>query len=142
MYTLGLRGNARTDAANRRTTMGNRNKAKGTSFETLILKYLRGRSFLRSYRPATKGGYDTGDINGVASSSRQAIFQCKNQRKYDLSGWLNDTVSQAQQEEVGGNALPVLVVKRPGVGEKTIGDTYAVMRLEDLSSLLKEAGYN
>ena len=122
--------------------MGNRNKAKGTSFETLILKYLRGRSFLRSYRPATKGGYDTGDINGVSSSSRQAIFQCKNQRKYDLSGWLNDTVSQAQQEEVGGNALPVLVVKRPGVGEKTIGDTYAVMRLEDLSSLLKEAGYN
>ena len=122
--------------------MGNKNKSKGTSFETLIVKYLRERSFKRAYRPATKGGYDTGDINGITGSNRQAIVQCKNQRKFDLSGWLNDAVSQAQQEEVGGNALPVLVVKRPGVGEKSLGDTYAVMRLEDLSSLLREAGYN
>lgn len=122
--------------------MGNRMKAKGTSFETLIVKYLRSRAFKRAYRPATKGEYDTGDINGITSSSRQAIIQCKNQRKYDLSGWLNDTVSQAQQEEVGGNALPILVVKRPGVGEKSLGETYAILRLEDVSSLLKEAGYN
>lgn len=121
--------------------MGNRNKAKGTSFETLIVKYLRNRSFKKAYRPATKGGYDTGDINGVASPRRQAIFQCKNQRKYDLSGWLNDTVAQAQQEEVGHNALPILVVKRPGIGEAKIGETYAVMRLEDLTAVLKEAGY-
>lgn len=122
--------------------MGNRHKAKGTSFETLIVKYLRSRSFRKAYRPATKGGRDTGDINGIAGPSRQAIIQCKNQRKFNLSGWLNDAVSQAQQEEVGGNALPVLVVKRPGVGEKSLGETYAILRLEDLSSLLKEAGYN
>ena len=121
--------------------MGNRAKAKGTSFETLIVKYLRSHSFRKAYRPATKGGLDTGDINGVSSDRRQAVFQCKNQRKYDLSGWLNDTVAQAQQEEVGGNALPVLVVKRPGVGEAKIGDTYAIMRLEDMVSLLREAGY-
>lgn len=122
--------------------MGNRMKAKGTSFETLIVKYLRDRSFKRAYRPATKGGFDTGDINGITRPTRQAIIQCKNQKKFDLSGWLNDAVSQAQQEEVGGNALPVLVVKRPGVGEKSLGDTYAILRLEDLTSLLKDAGYN
>ena len=121
--------------------MGNRMKAKGTSFETLIVRYLRERSFRKSYRPATKGEYDTGDINGIASPRRQAIIQCKNQKKFDLSGWLNDAVSQAQQEEVGGNALPILVVKRPGVGEKSLGETYAIMRLEDITSLLKEAGY-
>lgn len=121
--------------------MGNKNKAKGTSFETLIVKYLRGRGFAKCYRPATKGGYDTGDINGIVGRARQAIVQCKNQRKFNLSGWLNDAVAQAQQEEVGGNAIPVLVVKRPGVGEKSIGETYAIMRLEDASSLLKEAGY-
>lgn len=122
--------------------MGNRMKAKGTSFETLIVRYLRNKSFKRAYRPATKGSSDTGDINGIASPRRQAIIQCKNQRKFDLSGWLNDAVSQSQQEEVGGNALPILVVKRPGVGEKSLGETYAILRLEDLSSLLKEAGYN
>jgi len=122
--------------------MGNTHKAKGTAFETLVVKFLRGRGFNKAYRPATKGGYDTGDINGVTSSRRQAVFQCKNQRKFALSEWLDATVEQANQEEVGRNALPILVVKRPGVGEKSLGDTYAILRLEDLSSLLKEAGYN
>jgi len=122
--------------------MGNKNKAKGTSFETLIVRYLRSRSFKKAFRPSLSGKYDSGDINGIASPRRQAIVQCKNQKKFDFSGWLNDAVSQAQQEEVGGNALPILVVKRPGVGEKTLGETYAILRLEDLSSLLKEAGYN
>lgn len=121
--------------------MGNRAKAKGTNFETLVVKYLRGRNFKKAFRPALSGGYDTGDINGIVGPARQAIIQCKNQRKFDLSGWLNDAVSQAQQEEVGHNALPILVVKRPGIGEKSLGETYAIMRLEDVTSLLTEAGY-
>ena len=121
--------------------MANTAKARGTSFETLVVRYLRPRGFRKAYRPSTSGSYDSGDTNGIAGPDRQAIIQCKNQRKFDLSGWLNDTVSQAQQEAVGGNALPVLVVKRPGVGEKNLGDTYAILRLEDLSVLLKEAGY-
>lgn len=122
--------------------MGNRNKAKGTAFETLIVKFLRNRGFKKCYRPATKGSYDTGDINGIHSPKRQAVIQCKNHKKFDLSGWLDDVTVQAQQEEVGHNALPVLVVKRPGVGEASIGKTYAILTLEDLSSLLKEAGYS
>lgn len=121
--------------------MGSKNKAKGTAFETLILKFLKAKGFHKAYRPATKGSLDTGDINGIASPRRQAIFQCKNQRKFNLSEWLDDTVSQAQQEEVGKIALPILVVKRPGVGEKSLGETYAILRLEDVSSLLREAGY-
>ena len=111
--------------------MGNRAKAKGTAFETLIVKYLRSRSFRKAYRPATKGGLDTGDINGIVGPSRQAIIQCKNQRKFDLSGWLNDAVSQAQQEEVGHNALPILVVKRPGVGVEVSLDGRAIGSVGD-----------
>lgn len=119
--------------------MSNRNKAKGTSFETVILKYLR-PTFRRVYRPATKGTYDTGDINGISNGSYQVIFQCKNQRTFKLSEWLNDTVSQASQDEVAP-AVPVLVVKRPGVGEKNAGDNYAILRLSDLVSLLEESNY-
>lgn len=121
--------------------MGNVHKAKGTSFETLVVNFLRSLGFSRAYRPATKGGYDTGDINGIVSPKRQAIVQCKNQKRFNLSGWLNDTSDQAKQEEVGGDALPILVVKRPGVGEKSLGDTYAILRLEDLAMLLREADY-
>lgn len=122
--------------------MGNIHKAKGTAFETLIVKFLRNKGFKKCYRPATKGGYDTGDINGIQSTKRQAVIQCKNQKRFDLSGWLDDATVQAQQEEVGYNALPILVVKRPGVGEALLGKTYAILTLEDLSSLLKEAGYS
>lgn len=126
--------------------MGNKNKAKGTAFEVQVLSYLREQGFLSTYRPATKGKYDSGDINGIATDPtnplpRQAIIQCKNQKAHDLSGWLNDTVEQASQDDVGGDALPVLVVKRRGVGEKNMGDTYAVLRLTDLTELLLKAGY-
>lgn len=119
--------------------MGNRNKAKGTSFETLILKYVR-PVFSKAYRPATKGKYDTGDINGITNGNRQIVIQCKNQKAFKLSEWLNDSVEQASQEEVAP-ALPILVIKRPGVGEKNAGDNYAVMRLSDVISLLSEAKY-
>jgi hypothetical protein len=122
--------------------MSNRNKAQGTTFETEILKYLRPRGFTKAYRPAVKGSYDTGDINGIRSDTRQAIVQCKHVRKFALSEWLNATEGQASQEEVGGDALPILVVKRPGIGAKTSGKHYAILTLEELVSLLQEAGYS
>jgi hypothetical protein len=86
-----------------------------------------------------KGGGDTGDINGIRNKeNRQVTLQCKNQKAFALSQWLNDTVDQAANL---GGAVPALVVKRPGKGEKALGDSYAVMRLSDLVELLQEAGY-
>ena len=119
--------------------MSNRNKSKGTAFETLVLRYIR-PAFQKAYRPATKGKYDTGDINGISNSNGNAIMQCKNVRTFKLSEWLNDTVAQSSQDEVAP-AVPILVVKRPGVGEKNVGDNYAIMRLSDMVSLLKQANY-
>ena len=46
-----------------------------------------------------------------------------------------------QAERLNG-ALPVLVVKRAGKGEKALDDTYVVMRLGDLVDLLREADYS
>jgi hypothetical protein len=120
--------------------MTNRAKQKGTSFETLIKDYLIGEGFIHAHRPALSGTNDTGDINGVANSAgRKVTFQCKNQKQFALSSWLNDTVEQAARL---GNAVPALVVKRPGKGKTALGDTYAVMRLSDLIDLLKSAGYH
>lgn len=120
--------------------MANRSKAKGTAFEVLVRDYLISKGFIHAHRPALSGGKDTGDINGVANKRtlRKAIFQCKNQKSFNLSSWLNDTVEQAK---MAGNAVPILVVKRPGKGEKALGDSYALMRLEDLVDLLNEADY-
>ena len=121
--------------------MGNKAKAKGTSFEVLIRDYLISKGFIHAHRPALSGGNDTGDINGLArrSTLRKVAVQCKNQKQFQLSQWLNDTVEQA--ERLNG-ALPVLVVKRAGKGEKALDDTYVVMRLGDLVDLLREADYS
>jgi hypothetical protein len=125
---------------------GNRMKAKGTAFETMVCNWLISHGFTRAYRPATSGSYDTGDINGIVRhygvNHRQAIIQCKNAKTFNLSGWLNDANDQAAQPKVGGDALPIVVFKRPGIGAVNLGDTYALLRLEDLRSLLHEAGYS
>ena len=120
--------------------MSNPSKQKGTAFETLIKEYLCSKGFRAAHRTALSGGYDTGDINGIAhtETEREVSVQCKNQKKFNLSGWLDDTVEQAERL---GEAVPLLVVKRPGKGVKATGDNYAVMRLCDLVCLLDEAGY-
>lgn len=128
--------------------MANRNKARGTFFETAVLNYLKDRGFGKVYRTPQAGIYDTGDINGITSGSAEVIIQCKNRKEFDLSGWLNDTVAQAdvRAKQLDPNmAVPVngaLIVKRPKVGEKTLGETYVVMRLEDFVDILKEANYS
>jgi len=132
-------------------------KQKGTAFETAVVTYLHERGFLAAHRPAVAGSYDSGDINGIVKRSkhhepvRQAIIQCKNQKTFKLSEWMTATKEQATQKKVctpisyGADqkvsAVPLLAVKRPGVGAKNLGKTYVVMELDDMIALLKEAGY-
>ena len=120
--------------------MANKNKSKGTAFEVLVRDFLISKGFLHAHRPALSGGNDTGDINGIINreSHRKVAVQCKNQKSFQLSQWLNDTVEQAERLD---GAVPALVVKRPGKGEKALGESYVVMRLEDFSNLLIEADY-
>ncbi len=120
--------------------MSNPSKQKGTFFETLVKDYLCSKGFKTAHRTALSGGYDTGDINGITNTEtdRDVSVQCKNQKKFNLSGWLDDTVEQAERLD---DAVPLLVVKRPGKGAESLDDTYAVMRLCDVVRLLQEAGY-
>ncbi len=121
--------------------MGNRNKAKGTTFETLIKDYLKSKGFKNTRRAALEGAEDKGDIHGIQQRTtlRQLCIQCKNQKQFKLSEWLNDTVDQATRLD---KALPALVVKRPGKGEKALGDSYVVMRLDDFIDLIEDAQYS
>lgn len=126
--------------------MGNKHKAKGTSFETAIREYLNEKGFIKARRTALEGGQDKGDIHGIeqtttisgTTSVKKACIQCKNQKALKFSEWLNDTVEQAKRLDDG---LPILIAKRAGKGKKALGDSYAVMRLDDLIELLKEADY-
>lgn len=140
--------------------MSNRNKARGTAFETATIRYLRKCGFRSAYRPATKGKYDTGDINGIDNGldrgKRQVIIQNKNAKTFKLSEWLEGATLQAFQDEVrphvynsdteewevGTPAVPAVVFKRPGVGYTRMGDQYVLMSFGEFVKLLKEAGYS
>jgi hypothetical protein len=107
----------------------------------LVKDYLITAGFKNARRTALAGAMDTGDINGIAQSvtERGVAIQCKNDKSFNISGWLNDTVEQAKRLN---DAVPALVVKRKGKGEKALGESYVVMRLDDLIELLKEANYS
>lgn len=131
--------------------MSNPAKAKGTSFETLVVNFLKSVGFPRVYRPALTGGGDVGDINGVGKVDsqgifRHVIFQCKNHKKYALSSWMKDTNEQGDRKREASvhaqGAVPILVVKRPGFGASKTGQNFAIMELDALTELLQEAGYS
>jgi hypothetical protein len=107
-------------------------RAKGTSFETFIVNYLAG-FYPHVERRTLQGAHDKGDIAGTDS---RLVWECKNQKVLNFSGWLHE----AQTERDNAKAeLGIVVAKRRSYGNPA--DQYAVLRLEDLLTLLKKAGY-
>ena len=109
-----------------------KNRSKGTSFETLITRFMKDNGFPMAERRALHGNLDKGDINpGVP-----LVIECKAAKRHELSNWLQQT----EQERINAEAdYGVLVVKRQGHG--TAHEQYAVMKFGDILRLLKQAGY-
>jgi hypothetical protein len=107
-------------------------RQKGTLHETNVVKFLRDHGFPYAERRALNGQYDKGDITGTGP----LVWECKNHKTLALSEWIQET----EQERVNADAeFGVLVVKRRGVFDA--GQSYAVMPLEAIVRLLKQAGY-
>jgi hypothetical protein len=109
-----------------------RNKQKGTAFETLIVRYLAEHGFPHAERRALAGVNDLGDITGTPG----IVWECKNHKTLSFSEWLQE----AETERVNAGAdHGIVVAKRRGRGEA--GEQYAMLRLDHLVELLKQAGY-
>jgi hypothetical protein len=107
-------------------------KQKGTAFETLIVRHLREHGFPYAERRALTGQHDEGDITGTPG----VVWECKNHKTLKLSEWLRET----ETERVNGHAdIGILVAKRVGVSDP--GEQYAVMTVNTIIGLLKQAGY-
>lgn len=107
-------------------------RQKGTSFETLIVEYLRSNGFPHAERRALHGTHDKGDITGVG----RLVFEAKNHKTLALSEWLRETEVERQNADAD---YGILVAKRRGFGQAE--DQYAVMPLASLVRLLRAAGY-
>ena len=113
-----------------------RQKDKGTRFEQQVVDYLGWQLNDEEgtiERRALGGANDRGDVSGVRIRGRRAVLECKNCKRMDLAGWLDE----AEVERGNDDADYAFVVHhRRGCGEKKMGETYVTCTLENLAALI------
>lgn len=85
----------------------NRSKAKGTSAETAVVRFLRTIGFAQAERRTLNGILDRGDITGIPG----VVIEVKNCARQELAAW----VAEAERERDNDRAsLGVVWHKRRG----------------------------
>jgi Holliday junction resolvase len=108
-------------------------KQKGTLAETALVKFLQSAGFPGAERRALAGVNDLGDITGTPCLA----WEVKNHKTYHIPAWLKETKVEQDNAEAD---FGILVVKPNGVGLDA-GKWWAIMSVEDITNLLREAGY-
>lgn len=112
-------------------------KAKGTSAETALVRFLQGHGFPGAERRALGGGNSGEDLGDVTGTPCLA-WEVKSHRTYKIPAWLEETKLETKHAKAD---YGILVVKPNGVGLTRPGDWWAVMSISDIVQLLREAGY-
>ena len=109
-------------------------RQKGTAAETAVVNHLRENGFGGAERRALHGSLDQGDITGTPG----VAWEVKNHKRYSIPEWLGET----EEETANADAdYGVLVVKPVGIGTTRVGEWWAIMPLDDMLNLLRDAGY-
>ena len=87
-------------------------RAKGTAFETAVVRWLReSLGDDRIERRSLNGRNDRGDVAGVRAWGQRVVIECKSQSRHSLAEWLDE----AEVERGNDDALVgVVVFKRRG----------------------------
>lgn len=101
--------------------------AKGTPFETLIVRTLNAAGF-RTERRAKQGAKDRGDITGLHG----IVIECKRHKTARLSEWVREAEAEAWHDD---DWLPVVAHKRWGYGQGE--DQYVTMTVASFIDILK-----
>lgn len=119
--------------------MVNRSKAKGTSTETLVVRYLQKHGWPYAERRALSGNLDKGDIAGMPALCVEVKY---GNGTLKIGPWLTETGIERLN---AGADHGILVVKPFGMGEAKLGNWYAVMVAHDFDLLVAKgaapAGY-
>lgn len=108
-------------------------KAKGTLFEVMVLKFLKKMlPYMDLDRMPLKGKKDEGDIRGFKIRGLKCVVECKNCRRIELAEWADE----AEEEMRNADAeFWFVVFKRRGCGEGNMGRTYVLTDLENLAAI-------
>lgn len=98
------------------------------------MKFLRENGWPLAERKALTGALDQGDVTGTPLLA----WECKNHKSYKFPAWIDE----AEVEAINAGAdYGILVVKPNGVGLTNQANWWAVLSLENMVQLLREAGY-
>ena len=112
--------------------MTNNAKAKGSLWERTVAQYFRERGYSKVTRRFGAGQrYDTGDLSGIEG----VCIEAKALKTITLASIMDEVHAEKAN---AGASIGVAVVKRR---QRPVQDSYAVLTLADLVTLLAEAGY-
>ena len=107
-------------------------KAKGTSAETAVVKYLKDTWKIPAERRALTGALDKGDISGIDD----VVLEVKNHKTMTLGQWMEELKTEIENADAATGAI---IHKRKGTTD--VGEWYASMPFYVYIYLLKDAGY-
>lgn len=107
-------------------------KQKGTSAETAVVKYLKGDWKIAAERRALTGALDKGDISGIDD----VVLEVKNHKTMTLGQWMEELKTEVDNANAATGAV---IHKRKGTTD--VGEWYASMPFFMFLYLLKDAGY-
>ena len=109
--------------------MVNRSKAKGTTAETAVVRFLQAIGFPYAERRTLNGTHDRGDIAGIPS----VVIEVKNCARQELPAW----IAEAERERDNDNAtLGVVWHKRRGTTDPA--KWFVTMSGAQFAALLRE----
>ena len=109
-------------------------RAKGTAFETAIVRCLRSAGY-NAHRNPLHGADDIGDIGGVSLNGHDVAIECKNERDYHVSEWLREAADEMHN---AGADAKIVVFHQRGRGFDTISGVLqqpVLMTLDDLLTI-------
>jgi hypothetical protein len=109
-------------------------KAKGTAAETGLVRFLREHGFPGAERRALTGEFDQGDVTGTPCLA----WEVKNHKSYKFPEWIKEAKIEAKNAKAD---YGILVVKPNGIGITNAGDWWAILTVDQMVHLLREAGY-
>ncbi len=113
-----------------------KSKRVGTSFETSCVRYLRERlGDDRIERRALHGKHDMGDIFGLHAHGHEGIVECKSVKQVGKALLAEFREQTSNERENAGADFALLVIHRPGVGEKRFGENACHMQVRDLEKI-------
>ena len=109
-------------------------KQKGTAGESGLVRKLNSDGFPHAERRALTGSLDMGDISGCLG----LVWEVKNHKTYHIPAWLKETEIETANAKAD---FGILAIKPNGVGLDNAGKWWAVMTVDDMIRLLRQAGY-